>query len=267
LYVDQVWYAGRFTREQIQYAAAYGAHVAAALETAQLYDDRERHFRATLEAFARAIESRDRYTAGHSERVTAYTLALARTLGLAASELEIIRRACMLHDIGKVGVPDHVLRKPGRLRKAERVLMEAHVTIGYDMLLPLPFLREALPGIRGHHERWDGAGYPDRLSRQDIHLHARLMAVADSYDAMTSARPYRAALGSSQAAARLRADSGKQFDPAVIELFDASEPEFHAVREGAARQETGSAFPVGPCSDQQMTYALPRSGHSFRRPS
>jgi hypothetical protein len=268
LYADQVWYAGRFQPEQIQYAAAYGAHVAAALETAQLYDDRERHFRATLESFARAIESRDRYTAGHSERVTAFTLTLARARGMPVAELEIIRRACMLHDIGKVGVPDHILRKPGRLRKSERALMEAHVTIGFDMLFPLPFLREALPGIRSHHERWDGAGYPDRLKGDDIHVHARLMAVADSYDAMTSARPYRGALSPEEAARRLRADAGEQFDPSVIELFDASELEFHAIREGAVRHDSASSrFATGPCSDQQMTFALPRSGRSSRRPS
>jgi putative nucleotidyltransferase with HDIG domain len=240
LYADQVWYAGRFTPEQIQYASAYAAHAAAALETAQLYDDRERHFRATLEAFARAIDARDKYTAGHSERVTAYTLALARACGLPPGELETIRRAGMLHDIGKVGVPDQILRKAGPLDPAEREQMEAHVTIGYDMLMPLPFLQDALPAVRGHHERWDGSGYPDRRSGTDIHLHARLMGVADSYDAMTSARPYRAALPLEEAARRLRLDAGKQFDPTVIELFDEVEAEFRAIRDSAARHEIDS---------------------------
>ncbi len=238
LYADQVWYAGRFTPEQIQYAMAFAAHAAAALETAQLYDDRERHFRATLESLARAIDARDKYTAGHSERVTAYTLTLARQRGLPGPALEVLRRAGMLHDIGKVGVPDHVLRKSGPLEPSERALMEAHVTIGYDMLSPLPFLKDALPGIRGHHERWDGTGYPDRLAGDRIHLYARLMGLADAYDAMTSARPYRDGLSLDEAARRLRAESGRQFDPEVVALFDLVEGDFRGIREGAHRYGT-----------------------------
>jgi HD-GYP domain-containing protein (c-di-GMP phosphodiesterase class II) len=137
----------------------------------------------------------------------------------------------MLHDIGKVGVPDAVLLKPGSLDPAERALINAHVTIGYDMLEPMPFLGASLAAVRGHHERWDGAGYPDRLAGADIHPHARLMAVADSYDAMTSARPYRDALPLAEAARRLRAASGTQFDPEMIELFDSVEQEFAALHQ------------------------------------
>ena len=230
LYADKLG-VEQFAPALAEYAAAFAGHAAAALETAQLYDDRERHFRATLEAFARAIDARDPYTAGHSERVTAYSLVLARQSGTHAAEFETIRRAGMLHDIGKVGVPDAVLMKPGALDAHERTLIEAHVTIGYHMLVSLPFLGASLPSVRGHHERWDGKGYPDRLGGTDIHPHARLMAVADSYDAMTSARPYRAALPAEEAARRLRADSGMQFDPAAIELFDLVEREFAALRE------------------------------------
>jgi putative nucleotidyltransferase with HDIG domain len=235
LYADQVWYAGRFTHEQVQYAAAFAAHAAAALETAKLYEDRERHFRATLEAFANAIDARDRYTAGHSERVTAYTLLLARASGVAEADLETLRRACMLHDIGKVGVPDAVLLKPGTLNREERSLMEAHVVIGYEMLLPLPFLRDSLPGIRSHHERWDGRGYPDGLRGEAIHPHARLMAVADTYDAMTSARIYRSALSLEEAAKRIRADRGRQFMPELVEAFERVEPEFRVISATAVR--------------------------------
>jgi putative nucleotidyltransferase with HDIG domain len=231
LYADQMWYAGRFSPEQVQYAAAFAAHAAAALETARLYDDRERQVRATLESFAKAIDARDKYTAGHSERVTAYTLVLARAVGTPSTELEILRRACMLHDIGKVGVPDNVLLKPGPLDQDERTKMEAHVTIGFDMLLPLPFMQESLPGIRGHHERWDGAGYPDRVAGTNIHPHARIMSVADSYDAMTSARPYRNALSLEEAARRVRKDVGKQFAPEAVEAFDAVEEELRNVHE------------------------------------
>ena len=240
LYADKLG-VEQFAPELAEYAAAFAGHAAAALETAQLYDDRERHFRATLEAFARAIDARDPYTAGHSERVTAYSLVLARRSGKHVGEFETIRRAGMLHDIGKVGVPDAVLMKPSHLDAHERTLIEAHVTIGYHMLESLPFLSASLPSVRGHHERWDGQGYPDRLGGTDIHPHARIMAVADSYDAMTSARPYRAALPSAEAARRLRADCGTQFDPAAIELFDAVEREFAALHEepdaAAARAE------------------------------
>lgn len=230
LYADKLG-VEQFAPELAEYASAFAGHAAAALETAQLYDDRERHFRATLEAFAKAIDARDRYTAGHSERVTAYSMLLARHSGKYAGEFETIRRAGMLHDIGKVGVPDAVLLKKGSLDSRERALIEAHVTIGYDMLVPLPFLGASLPAVRGHHERWDGAGYPDRLAGTNIHPHARLMAVADSYDAMTSARPYRGALPSKEAARRLRVDRGAQFDPEMVDLFDAVEQEFSALHE------------------------------------
>ncbi|OFW17293.1 MAG: hypothetical protein A3F69_03795 [Acidobacteria bacterium RIFCSPLOWO2_12_FULL_66_10] len=229
LYADQVGSAGAFTPELAQYAAAFASQAAAALETAQLYDDREQHFRATLEAFAKGIDARDHYTAGHSERVTVYTRALAGAMGMEPGELETARRACMLHDIGKVGVPDAILFKPGPLDPSERGIMESHVTIGHGMLQAVPFLRDAMPGIRGHHERWDGRGYPDRLAATDIHLHPRLMAVADSYDAMTSDRHYRGALPVDEAARRLREGSGAQFDPAAIELFDTVEAEFRAI--------------------------------------
>jgi hypothetical protein len=233
LYADRVGFGARFDAGVADVAAAFAAHAATALETARLYDDREQHFRATLEAFARAIDARDAYTAGHSERVTAYTLALARTAGLPTSELETIRRAGMLHDIGKVGVPDAVLLKPGVLDASERAAMEAHVTLGCRMLEGLPFLVDALPSVRGHHERWDGQGYPDRLAGADIHAHARLMAVGDSYDAMTSARPYRHPLPHAEAVRQIRAGSGRQFDPAAVDLFILVEGDFDAMRRAA----------------------------------
>jgi putative nucleotidyltransferase with HDIG domain len=229
LYADQRG-VKHFSELQVQYATAFAGHAAVALETAQLYEDRERHSRATLEAFAKAIDARDHYTAGHSERVTAYTLVLATTVGLPVAEIDIIRCAGMLHDIGKVGVPDSILLKPGPLDPGERTVMEAHVRIGYEMLASVPFLADALPSIRGHHERWDGEGYPDRLREGAIHRHARLMAVADSYDAMTSARPYRHALPVGEAARRLRLDCGRQFDPAAIEVFDSAEEKFRHIQ-------------------------------------
>jgi len=246
LYADKLG-VEQFAPELAEYASAFAGHAAAALETAQLYDDRARHFRATLEAFAKAIDARDRYTAGHSERVTAYSMVLARHSGKYAGDFETIRRAGLLHDIGKVGVPDNVLLKEGSLDPPERALIEAHVTIGFSMLEPLPFLGASLPAVRGHHERWDGAGYPDRLGGTDIHPDARLMAVADSYDAMTSARPYRNALPAKEAARRLRADRGRQFDPEMVDLFDAVEQELAALHEepDAAAMRAELLRPVG----------------------
>jgi putative nucleotidyltransferase with HDIG domain len=229
LYADRTAIGGTWEAQQIDYAAAFAAHAAAALETAQLYDDREQHFRLTLEALAKAIDARDKYTAGHSERVTAYTLVLARMMKLPAADLDVLRHAGMLHDIGKVGVPDDVLLKPAALDPAERAIIESHVTIGYEMLRGLPFLREALPAIRGHHERWDGRGYPDKLAGEGIHLYARIMTVADSFDAMTSARPYRTALPVDEAARRLRQDAGTQFDVAVVEAFNKAEAELRSM--------------------------------------
>ena len=246
LYADQRADRAAFTPDQVDYAAAFAAHAAAALETAQLYDDREEHFRLSLEALAKAIDARDRYTAGHSERVTAYSLALARAMGVSPADLDVIRRAGMLHDIGKVGVPDRVLLKAGRLDAEERAVIESHVTIGFEMLRDLPFMKDALPVIRGHHERWDGGGYPDRLAGTAIHPHARLMAVADTFDAMTSARPYRDALPIDEAVRRVRIERGLQFDPGAVDAFDRAEPEVldllgrHAPPAGASQGEHAS---------------------------
>ncbi len=229
LYADRTELRAPFAAEQIGYASAFAAHAAAALETAQLYDDREQHFRLTLETLAKAIDARDRYTAGHSERVTAYTLVLAKTMKLPDADLDVLRRAGMLHDIGKVGVPDRVLLKAGPLDPDERAIIESHVTIGFEMLRGLPFVQDALPSIRGHHERWDGKGYPDKVAGNSIHLYARIMAVADSFDAMTSARPYRNALPLDEATRRVRAAAGTQFDATVVQAFDHAEPELRSM--------------------------------------
>src|SRR5439155_16399860 len=188
--------------------------------------DRDALFCATLEAFAKAVEARDPCTRGHSDRVTTYALALARELDLDHAACVVVRRAGMLHDIGKVGVPDAVLGKPGPLDAAERLMMQAHTTIGYNLLARLPFVAAALSAVRGHHERWDGAGYPDRLAGTSIDVYARLLSVADAYDAMTTDRVYRKALQVDDAVAQIRAGSGTQFDPDVVAAFDAIEEEF-----------------------------------------
>ena len=193
-----------------------------------------RRSRAAFPADARdARESHRRARSLHGgplgARHRVCTLVLARTMKLPDADVDVLRRAGMLHDIGKVGVPDRVLLKAGPLDVDERVIIESHVTIGFEMLRELPFVRDALPAIRGHHERVDGRGYPDKLGGDGIHLHARIMAVADSFDAMTSARPYRNALPLDEAARRVRADTGTQFDATVVQAFDRAEAELRAM--------------------------------------
>jgi putative nucleotidyltransferase with HDIG domain len=179
---------------------------------------------ATVSALARTIAARDRETSGHSERVTAYALVLARAMGLPEREHETLRWAGLLHDIGKLGVRDDVLHKTGPLEPHERAEIESHAALGFEMLRDVAFLRDALPAIRGHHERWDAGGYPDGLRGESIHPHARLLAVADSFDAMTSARPYRGALSFDEAARRLRDGAGCQWDAAVVRAFETAAP-------------------------------------------
>jgi putative nucleotidyltransferase with HDIG domain len=171
---------------------------------------------ASVEALARAIDARDPYTYGHSARVARLSFEIAREVGLPPHALATLGRAALLHDIGKIGVEDRVLRKPGPLTKREVIAMRAHPVIGYEMLKGLQFLESSLRGIRHHHEHWDGTGYPDGLRGDDIPLAVRILTVADALDALTSDRPYRAAMSFSAAVATIEAGAGIQFDPAVI---------------------------------------------------
>jgi putative nucleotidyltransferase with HDIG domain len=171
---------------------------------------------ASVEALARAIDARDAYTYGHSARVARLSFEIAREIGLPSDQLSTLGRAALLHDIGKIGVEDRVLRKPGPLTKREVIAMRAHPVIGYEMLKGLHFLEPSLSGIRHHHEHWDGSGYPDGLSGEDIPLAVRILTVADALDALTSDRPYRTAMSFSAAVATIDSGAGIQFDPAVI---------------------------------------------------
>jgi putative nucleotidyltransferase with HDIG domain len=171
---------------------------------------------ASVEALARAIDARDPYTYGHSARVARLSFEIAREMGLPPDELAVLGRAALLHDIGKIGVADRVLRKPGPLNKRDVIAMRAHPVIGYEMLKGLHFLESSLGGVRHHHEHWDGSGYPDGLRGEDIPKAVRILTVADALDALTSDRPYRAAMSFSSAFATIEAEAGIQFDPAVI---------------------------------------------------
>ena len=174
---------------------------------------------ASMEALARAIDARDASTFGHSARVAAVSLEIAEAMQLPDKDREALRRAALLHDIGKIGIEDRVLHKPGPLNATEADDMREHPRIGYDMLKGLPFLKASLPGILYHHERWDGAGYPTGLRGTTTPLPVRILAVADVLDALTSDRPYREGLSFEAATAAIRIEAGLQFDPDVVTAF------------------------------------------------
>jgi putative nucleotidyltransferase with HDIG domain len=172
-----------------------------------------------LRVLTGAIEARDPYTRGHSARVTALAEELARRLGWSEERLEGLRVGGWLHDIGKLGVSDEVLQKEGRLDERELAQIREHPRLGVKLLLRTAALRQAIPYVLYHHERWDGTGYPSGKAGEEIPLEARVLAVADAFDAMTSDRPYRRALTRREALAEVERCSGTQFDPRIVELF------------------------------------------------
>ena len=184
---------------------------------------------SSMEALARAIDARDSSTFGHSSRVAAISVEIADGMALPVKDREALRRAALLHDIGKIGVEDRVLRKPGPLSDAEADDMREHPRIGYDMLKGLRFLQPSLPGVLYHHERWDGAGYPTGLTGTAIPLPVRILAVADVFDALTSDRSYRDGLDFDAATAAIRIEAGLQFDPDVVTAFLARRPAIEAL--------------------------------------
>ena len=173
----------------------------------------------TIEALAAAVEARDPYTHGHTQRVEEYAIIMAKELGCNEEEISAIRRASVLHDIGKIGIEDAILRKQGRLEPDEEIRMQRHPVIGVDMLQGIDFLEPVLPLVRHHHERWDGNGYPDELHADEIPLGARILAVADALDAMTSDRSYRPARTFDYAKTEILKGSGTHFDPEVVTAF------------------------------------------------
>ena len=181
--------------------------------------DLERSYDITLEALGDALDLKDAETEGHSTRVTAFTMAIARAMELPQERIRIIARGAYLHDIGKMAIPDAILRKPGRLSPEEQAIMREHALLGYQMLRKIPFLQEASDIVYSHQERYDGSGYPRGLKGDQIPLGARIFALADTFDAMTSDRPYRAAQSISSGRREIERNSGKQFDPFVVKVF------------------------------------------------
>ena len=184
-----------------------------ALEEIQITHD------ATIDALSAALDYRDNETEGHSQRVVRYSLEIGKVLGLERRNLEVLARGTLLHDIGKIGVPDSILWKPGKLTDEEWVEMRKHVEYGFKMLKSIHFLRDAALIVQHHHERYDGSGYPNRMSGDNIVIGARIFAIADTYDAMTTNRPYRKALTDRDAREEIKRCNGAQFDPRITEAF------------------------------------------------
>jgi len=203
--------------DEIGYLATTFNEMTAALQE-QIRARDDAYFR-NLEALARAIDARDPYTFEHSARVAAISLELAKGMDLAEADLVVLRRAGLLHDVGKIGVSDKVLAKAGPLNDEEWASIRRHPVIGFEMLKDVPFLQPSLDPIRHHHERWDGEGYPDGLKGTSISQLARIVTLADAFDAMTSDRPYRKGFSFEFAARTMLSESGRQFDPAVVEAF------------------------------------------------
>jgi cyclic di-GMP phosphodiesterase len=193
----------------------------------------EKSYDYTLDALGGALDLKDAETEGHCQRVTAYTITIAKAMGVEPASLRHIARGAFLHDIGKMGVPDQILRKPGPLTSEEQMIMRRHCEIGYQVLDGIPFLHEAAQIVLSHQERFDGTGYPRGLKGEQIPLGARIFAIADTLDAMTSDRPYRKAVPFARALEEIHRGAGTQFDPKVVESFLAlPEDLWEQIREG-----------------------------------
>lgn len=210
---------GIFDEEDKEALASLANQVAIAIENANLYQELREVFYGTAQALAETIEKRDPYTGGHTKRVMNYSIAIGKAMGLSKKEIEDLRLAAILHDVGKIGVRDNILLKEDRLDPEELEKMNMHPQYGADILNHVKKLRDIIPGVRGHHERIDGKGYPDNLRDGDIPTIARIIAVADTFDAMTTDRPYRKAMNFEVAFKELRKNSGIQFDKDVVEAF------------------------------------------------
>jgi HD-GYP domain-containing protein (c-di-GMP phosphodiesterase class II) len=210
---------GKFDKEDLSLLTSLADQVAVALDNSRLYQELEEMFFQTADSLADAIEKRDPYTGGHTQRVTLYSQAIAKYLPLKPLERKWLKITSVLHDIGKIGIEDYILKKPERLSPQEFEVIKCHSEIGAKIVEHIRQLKEIIPGVRYHHEQVNGKGYPDGLMGEDIPSLARIIAVADTYDAMTTDRPYRKAMGKEAAVEELKRCSGTQLDKEVVEAF------------------------------------------------
>jgi len=217
-------------QELLDFVEALASQAAIAVDNASMFNDLHRAntelslaYETTLEGWSRALDLRDKETEGHSRRVTETTVRLARDMGMSEEELKNVRRGALLHDIGKMGVPDHILLKPGPLTEEEWKVMRMHPVYARDLLLPITYLKSALDIPYCHHEKWDGTGYPRGLKGEEIPLPARIFALVDVCDALQSDRPYRSGWPKEQVIEHIKSLSGNHFDPEVVKAFLKSE--------------------------------------------
>lgn len=208
-----------FEAEDAEILTAIAEMAGNALHRVRLHSELEESYVGTVLALANAVDAKDTYTGGHSARLAELALAVGRALGIKDGLLEDLRWGAMLHDIGKIGVPDQILRKPAALTEEEWAIVRQHPTIGAQILTPVPKLAGAARIVRCHHEWYNGRGYPDGLAGEDIPLGGRILAVVDAYGAMTDERTYRRSRSHDEAIAELRKCSGAQFDPAIVDAF------------------------------------------------
>lgn len=240
----------RFTSDDVRLLSTIANHVTIAVGNIELFSSLQEAYLATVRSLATAVDAKDSYTRGHSDHVATYSTLIAEQLGLSHEQRIALEMAAYLHDIGKIGVAEEILLKPGTLSDSEMEQMRHHPLIGANILKPVAFPWAITPVVRHHHEAWDGSGYPAGLRGEEIPLLARILTVADSYEAMTADRPYRAGMATSAAIAELRACSGTQFDPRVVEAFvevverleRLGEPLGGAVTDDVAPEEVRAVF-------------------------
>ncbi len=226
IYVDNRAHTGIFGNNDLGLISAFSNQAAVAIDNASLFDDLQESnaeleiaYQATLEGWVRALDLRDKETEGHTQRVTTLTVRLAQAMGVGEDAMLHITRGALLHDIGKMAIPDAILLKPGSLTEEERALIQKHPIYAYEMLSPIKFLLPALDIPYCHHEKWDGSGYPRGLKGEGIPFAARVFSVVDVWDALISDRPYRKGLPPDEIRGRIRKDSGSHFDPKVVDAF------------------------------------------------
>lgn len=210
---------GVFTEEDVKILTAIASQAAVAIENAQLMEALQESYESTLEGWAAALDLRDKETEGHSQRVTQLAVQLAQELGMSKEDLAYLRQGALLHDIGKMGVPDRILHKHGPLTEQEQATMRQHPVNAYRMLYPIKHLRPAIDIPYCHHEKWDGNGYPNGLKGEEIPLAARIFTIVDVWDALRSDRPYRQAWSVKKTVAYLQEQAGKSFDPHIVQRF------------------------------------------------
>lgn len=226
LYVDSLQQAGAFDEEDLSLLAALGRLAGDALERALLTERHDRLFYGLIRALVSTIEAKDQYTRGHTERVTTYALAVAEEMGLTEEEKHTLQLGSLLHDVGKIGIPEKILKKPGKLTPGEYEIMKRHPDIGAEILENIEGIGEVSDIVRYHQEKFDGTGYPSGLKGEEIPLFDRIVAVADAYDAMTSSRSYRRNFSEEEVAKEFNRCAGFQFDRRVVDAF------FRAYRKG-----------------------------------